>query len=1442
MKKRWLALLVMVLGVLLLGCAQAETRTMMLVSTWTNNAAPTAATGYSGVYTQGEGFISLAPLDKTTWKATLQAAKNYAYTGVNKLDSLVGLPVTVTLDDAGRVTNVALLGKKLTCTAARLTSDNLNQTNDKGYWRVKGHILVDESDEIKIDWAKLNFSRLQIGTGASRIFLFESPRSYVRQPDLTYQLAWHNCLFINQKVDENITLVDTDGNGSYDWIYTEYVLNGLQVQKAENGVLTTGQSAGSAVSSDWVTAGLAYEYNGTQPLKAGDYVNIRLKADASGTAKTVNNQKINVKAVVTPATTVTGVLTAVQGAGTSLSCTLDGQSYAWTAQMTEDADGTNGANAGRTSLEGWKGQEVTLVLDEAGLVVRAFLAPEKEYMLVSTWTNNAAPVADTGFGGMYSAGQDQISLTEIGAGTWRETLAGSQNYRYTGSGNLDALVGLPVHITKNAAGEITKVEALGSSYTCRASEITSTNAAGIDTSRGYARRMGAITVGASGKGIDWKTLNYQYQDKSYASARVYSRNPTTSYGTNWSGNLMLVGVQTDELVTLVDTDGDNLFDWIYTQCVLNGARLSEVGDSLRIGQEESTFGSYTERNSWLRAGLKMTGASVQPDDYVNIRILPSTDGTSTVWRGQKIGVTAQVSKADTVTGRMTAVQASKDYRAITVTLDGSRTYTWTNFFDASNADGANGEKAGRTLMTQDYLGKKFTLVLDESGLVVRAVPEKEKEYMLVSTWTNNIGNNGSDFAGMHTKGEKSISLAVVGDTWQATLRTATNCRYTGPNIDDLVGLPVNVQFDGNGNVVSVTQKGKRVDCMAGQLTGGGDSCFLNGQPISMDWASMAFTSGHESPRAYTKNSNMTYSSNWSGARRFFGTKCDERVTLVDTDEDGSYDWIYSDYVMNGSEVATAYGNVLKTVENPMGSASFGGWGMTRIRYQSQETLSAGDFVDIVFSVTTPENGMYKADRNGAPLYGLATVTKAKTVSGTLNSADIRSPRDITCVVDGVAYTWTDQFASGSDGANGVNAGRTTLADYVGKRVTLVLDRMGYVVRAVYDAAVPQIPAGAVPMMLVSTSTNNIGINDRSGDYDGVYSKKRGSVSLADLDLPTWRDTLKSAKNYQYKGKRDIDSLVGLPVAVVFGPKDTVEEIVPLGTSLRVNAGSLTTAGGRYYANGKPIELDWRMLRFDEKYESARCYTKNANFTYSSNWSGSSLFFDTHTDELVTLVDTNGDGKYDWIYSDPVWNGVRVRGMRRHQIKGWSFPVGSWSYNGWTARWIYCDLLDDTIKPNDYVNIRYVATEPNKAIYIGNRNGADLYIKAVVSRADTVTGTLQSITRKSATGITCRIDGVDYTFSGRIAQNVHADGQNGVNSGRQLWTDDQIGSQVSAVLDASGNIVRCFVGQLPNDASVPGTGDARGQHTRWLLAAGAVLLLAAGVLLILRRAKARSQAR
>lgn len=1432
MKKRGMFfLLTLLLCLLALWGAQAETnRQMMLVSTYTNNAAPSDTSGYSGVYATAAGNISLAPLDKTTWQATLQAASNYTYTGLTNVDSLVGLPVTVTLDDSGNVTHVALLGKKLTVRASQLTSTSTSIDSSKGWCRVKG-VISANNQTITMEWAKLNFRRENASS-------YPSPRVYVKNPNLAYGTNWSGGgMMLNQQVDEIITLVDTDGKNGYDWMYSEYVLNGLRVEKIENGLLYANLSAGSYNYTGWVTGGLAYEYQGEGSLEAGMYVNIRLKGDPTGTQKTVNGQKLRVRAVVTPADTVTGLLTEVTGSGTDLSCKLENTTYKWTSRIASGADGKNGVDAGRTSLEGWKGQEVTLVLDESGLAVRAFLAPEKEYMLVSTWTNNAAPVANTGFEGMYSRSDKHISLAEIRDTSWRDTLAGAQNYVYTGSDDLDGLVGLPVRITRNTSGEVTRVEAIGTSYTCRASQITSTNAKGYDTSKGYARRMGTVTVGDSELSINWKKLNFQYADKSFASSRVFSRNPTTSYGTNWSGSLMLVGALCDEYVTLVDTDGDKMFDWIYTQCVLNGAKASQAGESLSIDSAESSFGSYTERNSWLRKGLKASGTWAA-EDYVNVRILPDVNGTKTAWRGKSISVKAQSTKATTVTGRMNAVSASTDFVDIIVTLDNGTTYTWTNIMEQTNADGKNGETAGRTLMAQKNVGKKFTLVLDESGYVVRAVMEKEPEYMLVSTWNNNIGNNGADYAGMASTGADRVSLAVIGDSLQATLRTATNCRYTGPDIDHLVGLPVDVVFDGSGNVLSITARGTRVDCMAGQLTGSGDNCYLDGSPIQMDWERLAFTGNHESARAVTRNANMTYSSNWSGEKRFFNTKCDEHVTLVDTDGDGAYDWIYSYYVMNGSEVISASGGILKTAENPMGSASYGGWGLTRIRYESSDSLSVGDFVDIVFTSTAPEKGLYKANRNGAALYGLATVQKARTVTGILQSVEKHSTADITCVVDGQTYTWTDQWSAGGDGTNGANAGRSTLDEHVGESVTLVLDRMGYVVRAVFEPAQADIPSGAVAMMLVSTSTNNIGINDRSREYDGVYSKTRGSISLASLGQSTWRDTLKTAKNYRYKGTRNIDNWVGLPVAVVFDEKDNVTEVVPIGSRLQVQAGSLTTSGGKYYANGKQIEMDWRMLAFDQNYESARCYTKNSNFTYTSNWSKSSLMFDTYTDELVTLVDTNNDGKYDWIYSDPVWNGVRVRGLRRHQIKGWSFPVGSWSYNGWTARWIYCDLLDDTIQPNDYVNIRFVATEPNKAIYVTNRNRADLYIKAIVSRADTVTGTLESITRKSATNITCKIDGMEYQFSGRICQNGHSDGVDGANSGRLLWTEQTIGQQVSAVMDSAGYIVRCFVGDLPADASVPGTGDTQGAQTRWLLAAGGALMLVAAAALLICRRKAR----
>ena len=267
------------------------------------------------------------------------------------------------------------------------------------------------------------------------------------------------------------------------------------------------------------------------------------------------------------------------------------------------------------------------------------------------------------------------------------------------------------------------------------------------------------------------------------------------------------------------------------------------------------------------------------------------------------------------------------------------------------------------------------------------------------------------------------------------------------------------------------------------------------------------------------------------------------------------------------------------------------------------------------------------------------------------------------------------------------------------------------------------------MMLVSTYTNNVGINDGTDDYDGVHSVDLKSISLAELGLSTYTDTLKTAKNYKYYGRESIDDLVGLPVTVSFDKNGNVLGAELFGTAVTCNAGDLVTKFGQYYIGDTQIRMDWNRFNFDSSHNSPRLYTIQGNLTYISNWSGANRLFDTYTDERVTLVDTDKNGKYDWMLCIPIWNGLEIKSIEEGILTTSNNPVGSWQYTGWPMNPNKFET-DDVIKVGDYVNIRYKSdgTAGNK---IADRNGAPLYNYAYVTKAEVVTGKLERINKVSS---------------------------------------------------------------------------------------------------------------
>lgn len=355
--------------------------------------------------------------------------------------------------------------------------------------------------------------------------------------------------------------------------------------------------------------------------------------------------------------------------------------------------------------------------------------------------------------------------------------------------------------------------------------------------------------------------------------------------------------------------------------------------------------------------------------------------------------------------------------------------------------------------------KAFLLILLACLLMMGAAVAEEQAMVLLSTYTRNIGINDDSgkFDQVYSSTGGTLSLAPLGlSTNKATLQSARRYSYVGTeNIDPLVGLPVTVTLNEQQQVEKVEALGVSRTCRAGSLTRSGGQWFIDGQPIQVDSKTLAMTNKGNSPRVLSVASNMTYTSNWSGLKRLANMKCDEQITLVDTDEDGAYDWFFSELVYNGLQVNTVTENTISATGYPLGSLYFSGWTTKTLRYESDQPLQMGDYYNVRFTVTSSSLGTYAAWRNGAALYALAHITKADTVTGTLEEVSHKGADDITCVVDGKTYVWSDQLCKSSDGSSGENAGRTQLKGWKGQQVRLVLDECGYVVKAESMAQQPR---------------------------------------------------------------------------------------------------------------------------------------------------------------------------------------------------------------------------------------------------------------------------------------------------------------------------------------------------------------------------------------------------
>ncbi len=251
----------------------------------------------------------------------------------------------------------------------------------------------------------------------------------------------------------------------------------------------------------------------------------------------------------------------------------------------------------------------------------------------------------------------------------------------------------------------------------------------------------------------------------------------------------------------------------------------------------------------------------------------------------------------------------------------------------------------------------------------------------------------------------------------------------------------------------------------------------------------------------------------------------------------------------------------------------------------------------------------------------------------------------------------------------------------------------------------------------------------------------------------------------------------------------------MGTMLEDYANRFTSADGKYYYKGTEIQIDNEKFAWEENHNSARAWVKTMGGVWSANTS-STRFFNNYTDEKFAFVDTDGDGKYDWVRELRSVNGLRLNTIISFEDVALAFTnlgYGSNENNGWWNGdgkffpYIKAPEGFDFEKAMNGAFVQAVAHHDNE---MGNTMVGSILVTLEVSLCDEITGVMTANNGydDSFHNKTITIDGVEYHWSSQIRQTDGADGDKGVNSGRQLMTQENIGKKFRVVFDRAGNVI------------------------------------------------------
>ncbi len=334
-----------------------------------------------------------------------------------------------------------------------------------------------------------------------------------------------------------------------------------------------------------------------------------------------------------------------------------------------------------------------------------------------------------------------------------------------------------------------------------------------------------------------------------------------------------------------------------------------------------------------------------------------------------------------------------------------------------------------------------------------------KQFVLVATYNDNFRYGNTLALGAADK----VAVYPFGAEYAAGSLDASKHQVLsvadGVTVEnELAGLPITVELDVNGKILSMVACGTSTTVRTGdiEVAANDDETYtvtLNGEPLAIN--PLLFTNASYGLVETTIFRNLA-----TFTDGHFSGNNDNVITLVDMNNDGEYDFAKCTEILNGSvvyEVGEKSGYNYIKVGATMGSHGSTGWiqpsaSSTQTFYyelaEGVDTPKVGDYVNFEMHMDKALSGTLGWNSgNGTYPTKLIITSIATPVEGLATKVSkSESLYHINFYLNGELTRWTNVISTTdyADGASGVNAGRTTFA--TNNTYTYIKDECGFVVR------------------------------------------------------------------------------------------------------------------------------------------------------------------------------------------------------------------------------------------------------------------------------------------------------------------------------------------------------------------------------------------------------------